>query len=217
MTSSGIPALRKNPKVPWEEFERHVKDVLKTASEKVAVYVEGKRTLKADDAEYEVDAYAEVELFGGATVKIIIECKRYTAAVKRDTVMALHRKTQEVGAHKAMLFATSGFQRGALAYALKHGIALVKLADGAATYMTRSIDAPTRVPDFVPNLVCLLRHAHNSYTTVGPKNPGAFREWLMAPTPTATAPEVEDDPTPEFDAPRSGENAEQYGKGPGRP
>lgn len=37
-----------------------------------------------------------------------------------------------------MLFTTSGFQSGAIKYAKAHGIALVSIIEGAATYQTRS-------------------------------------------------------------------------------
>lgn len=50
----------------------------------------------------------------------------------------LHDKVRSVGAHKGMLFTTSGFQSRAIKYAKAHGIALVSIIDGAATYETRS-------------------------------------------------------------------------------
>jgi hypothetical protein len=128
--------------LPWEEYEGQVKNVLESSGGRVNLRVGGKRTLKTGDAEYEVDAYAEIEVFGGAVLKVIIECKRYKNPVNRDLVMALHRKTQELGAHKAMLFATSSFQSGAVAYAKKHGIALVKLAKRRRTSFVAACTAP---------------------------------------------------------------------------
>jgi restriction system protein len=44
------------------------------------------------------------------------------------------------GAQKAILFATNGFQKGALEYAKAHGIALVRILEGELTYETRSAD-----------------------------------------------------------------------------
>jgi len=38
-----------------------------------------------------------------------------------------------------MIFATSTFQKGALAYAKAHGIALIRIADGETCYETRAI------------------------------------------------------------------------------
>ena len=139
---------------------------------------------------------------------MIIECKRYTNPVNRDLVLALHRKTQELGAHKAMMFSTSGFQKGALEYAKKHGIALVKLADGAVTYMAKAENLPEKLPDFVPRLVCLLRPEPRAFSVLGPMRPETFREWLLAPVPTSNDAEPEDDPTPDVDAPESDKDSE---------
>src|SRR5262245_8667529 len=46
---------------------------------------------------------------------------------------------------KAVLFSTNGFQRGAIEYAQKHGVALVRVLEGALTYETRAAST-TRVP-----------------------------------------------------------------------
>ena len=43
------------------------------------------------------------------------------------------------GAHKGILFSTSNFQKGALEYAKKHGIALIRIAEGKACYETLAI------------------------------------------------------------------------------
>jgi restriction system protein len=194
------PPLQINPKVSWEEYERQVHDVLTSAGGRVNLQVTGKRTLKAGDGEdeYEVDASAELEMFGGALIKIIIECKCHTKPVNRDLVLTLHAKAQDLGAHKAMLFSTSGFQKGAVTYAKRYGISLVQLADGRVTYFTRSATAPERVPDFVPKLVCLMRYALGSWAVVGSSNPKEFREWVLAPNPVPSDEEPADDPTRDF-------------------
>lgn len=47
-------------------------------------------------------------------------------------------KKRATGAQKALLVATNGFQKGAIGYAKVHGIALVRIVEGAFTYETRS-------------------------------------------------------------------------------
>ncbi len=196
--------LRKNPRVSWDEYEQQVKDVLISAGGQVTLRVDGKRLLAVEEGEYEVDAYAEVVLFGGALIKIIVECKRHTRPVARDFVLALHGKIQALGAHKGMLFSTSGFQRAAVSYARKHGIALVKLNDEededkpsfvaycmappegymASLRALVTVLAPglidLKVPDYDAPLVCVLRSAPRPSTIIGSENPRAFREWLLS-------------------------------------
>ena len=70
---------------------------------------------------------------------VLVECKRHSRPIERGEIMALHAKLREVGAHKAMIFATCGFQRGALGYAQKHGIATIIFVDGAFLYETRTL------------------------------------------------------------------------------
>lgn len=70
--------------------------------------------------------------------KTIIECKRYKTPIKRDTVLALHSKVQELGAHKGMLISSSRFQSGAIEFAKEHGIALVQVIDGRLNYHTKN-------------------------------------------------------------------------------
>jgi restriction system protein len=197
---------RKKPKLAWDAFERHVRDVLESAKGRVKLRVHGKRTLKARDAEYEVDAYAELKVFGAATIKIIIECKRYTRPVTRDLVLALYAKTQELGAHKAMLFSTSSFQRGAVAFARAHGIALVQLKEERTGDETYCVAEPSALYvtgfalfnplvdfilekfndeeiDYEPRIECVLRSSPRPSTVIGSSNPSAFHDWLLSSPP----------------------------------
>jgi restriction system protein len=59
--------------------------------------------------------------------------------VEREDVQVLADKLRAVGAQKAILFATNGFQRGALEYARAHGIALVRVIEGKFTYEMRNM------------------------------------------------------------------------------
>jgi restriction system protein len=59
--------------------------------------------------------------------------------------MLLNQKLQEIGAHKGMIFSTSGFQSGAIEFATEHGIATITVQDGKTNYHTKS-----RRKDVVP-------------------------------------------------------------------
>jgi restriction system protein len=108
--------------------------------------------LKGIDGEYVMDVTARFEALG-ADFLVLIECKHLKRSVERDVVQVLVDKVHSVGAQKGMLFATAGFQRGALEYARNHGIALVHVADGRTSYQTRSA-VPTRsFPSWLPRHV----------------------------------------------------------------
>jgi restriction system protein len=94
--------------------------------------------LPGTGGEYEIDAVAEFSIFQGARIVVLVECKRYNRPVEREVVLSLSSKLHDVGAHKAMIFSTSGFQKGALEYASAHGIATITFIDGKSTYETRA-------------------------------------------------------------------------------
>ena len=87
-------------------------------------------------------------LFHGAKITILVECKRYARPVEREKVLALWAKLQDVGAHKAIMFATSGFQSGALTYAKNKGIATVIFVDGDFLYETKSMSLESKLPSW---------------------------------------------------------------------
>lgn len=60
--------------------------------------------------------------------------------INPGTDKAHFRKVQSVGAQKGVMFSTSHFQSGALAYAKTHGIALVFVTEGRLTIERRSAD-----------------------------------------------------------------------------
>jgi len=106
--------------------------------------VSHRRMLEGSGGQYEIDVVAEFEALGGASIIVLVECKYYRRSnpIKRDTVMTLHAKLQDVGAHKGILFSTSRFQRGALQYAKAHGIGLVRVEDGGTVgYETKMLGA----------------------------------------------------------------------------
>lgn len=157
----GRPELgKRNPDSPWnpatsvqvtpEEYELQVLEWLRKAAEPLENFnTEHLSKLKGLSGEYEFDVMAEFSIFGGATIIVLVECKRYNKPVERDKVLALYAKIQDVGAHKGMMFSTSGFQRGALQYADAHGIATVTFLDGKNTYETKMFGPSPEPPPYV--------------------------------------------------------------------
>jgi restriction system protein len=125
------------------EFERLVKTQLFAGSDFKLIELTHNRKINIDGQEYQIDVYYEVEHLG-MSFKVLVECKRYKSAIKREKVQVLKDKLAETGCNKGVLVSTSGFQRGTIEYAKRHGIALVRLVNGEMLFQTRSA-----VPDFV--------------------------------------------------------------------
>lgn len=133
------PMANPNLEISAAEFERLVRDwILKQGGELTSLEVKHDVKVEAYDSSYQIDVLAKFQAFAGAEFIVLIECKKYRNAVERELVQVLHDKVRSVGAHKGMLFTTIGFQSGAIKYAKAHGIALVSIIEGAATYETRS-------------------------------------------------------------------------------
>jgi restriction system protein len=133
------PMANPNLEISATEFERLVRDwILKQGGELTSLEVTHDVKMETYDSTYQIDVLAKFQAFAGAEFTVLIECKKYRSAVERELVQVLHDKVRSTGAHKGMLFATSGFQSGAIKYAKAHGIALVSVIDGAASYETRS-------------------------------------------------------------------------------
>ena len=139
--------------ISYLDFERWVRDLLANLGQELKeINVQHNQEVEAHDGIYQIDVLATFSAFG-ADFKVIVECKHHKNPIKREVVQALHDKVRSIGAHKGMLFATTGFQRGAIEYAAAHGIALVKVCPGASCYFTRSFDLPVEpcieLPEFV--------------------------------------------------------------------
>lgn len=135
------------------EFERLVRNwIVSQGGELTNLEVTHDAKIEAYDSTYQIDVLAKFQAFGGADFTVLIECKKYQGAVEREQVQVLHGKVGSVGAHKGMLFTTSGFQSGAIKYAAAHGIALVSVADGAAAFQTRSAFPVKNQFSGLPNL-----------------------------------------------------------------
>jgi len=167
------------------EFERYVVGLLEAVAPSVEDFtVTLHDRIEGSDGLYDFDATVRFKL-GGMHFVVVVEAKRHSHPIKRELVQVLHDKLRSVGAHKAAMLATSPYQRGALEYATKHGIALATVTEGRFTYETRSLDVVPALdrqtamdrfglPEFVAHSyrpggsprstrVTLLSEAHPSY------------------------------------------------------
>lgn len=117
------------------------------------ITVSTREVMHGHDGDYEIDAVVRMVILGGAEITVLVECKRFARPVEREVLLGLHSKLRSLGAQKAMIFTTRGFQSGALEYAEKHGIACVAMAPGDTYYLTRSLASPPSLPPGWPQVV----------------------------------------------------------------
>jgi len=144
--------------------------------------------LPGTGGEYEIDAVAEFSIFQGARIVVLVECKRYNRPVEREVVLSLISKLRDVGAHKAIIFSTSGFQRGALEYAAAKGIATITFIDGKSTYNTRSrfqlsVEPPPWINFPKYSGLFLSYHDNRLYSSlIGKESLDILQAWLQRDT-----------------------------------
>ncbi len=112
--------------------------------------------LSAHDGVYQIDVLASYTALG-VNMTVLVECKRYKNPVQRDVVQVLHDKLRSTGAHKGIIFSTSGFQDGAVQYALRHKIALITMLPGKFLNVTnclKSLYKSGREPKFIGEYIC---------------------------------------------------------------
>lgn len=130
------------PKVEmtFDDYEVGVKNVVEAKGHDLKDFqVTRKEVLEGADGEYEIDVVARFTILGGAEVLVLIECKHHKNSIKRELVQALHSKLISVGAHKAMMFTTANYQRGAVEFATAHGISLVRFTDSELNYAVKAV------------------------------------------------------------------------------
>lgn len=186
MTQNSVKVVEISP----TQFETQVKTWLQKASDGLRHFrVTHRKTIEGSGGQYEIDVVAEFEALGGASIIVLVECKYYRSSnpIKRDTVMTLHAKLQDVAAHKGILFSTSRFQRGALQYAKAHGIGLVRVRDGGSFgYETKELGASRHRPPWVPRhkyvgwLLTLTDEGNKSRHLVADDYHDALRGWLYS-------------------------------------
>lgn len=177
-----------------KEFEEQVGSWLRGTSQKLCKFnIIDLKKIEGAGGEYEIDAVAEFEILGGAIITVLVECKYYKSPVKRDVVMILDAKIRDTGAHKGIVFSTSGFQSGALQYAKVHGIATVHVVDGSALYETKGLfDRPMSPPPWVTvfkyagySLTYISEGSYSSHL-VSDDYSDAINEWLISDSTNPT-------------------------------
>lgn len=132
------------------EYEAQVCSWLSQSEDFPCINWINRKVIPGRGGDYEIDVYGEMTFLSGALFKILVECKRWNRPVGRNVVLDLAMKLQYTAAHKGMIFATSGFQRGALKAATEAGIATLTFEDGNARYRTRSMGPAHEPPDWIP-------------------------------------------------------------------
>jgi restriction system protein len=160
-----------------EGFELLVKSWLDAAGRDLKAYQSFHRE-KVDGVNgvYEIDVKATFEEFG-ATFVVLAECKHHKSPIKREAVQVLYDRLRSTGSHKGIVFATTSFQRGAIEYATTHGIALVQVAEGKTSYVTKSYGPPkepppwANIPAHIGWLASLTEDGRQSMAIVSVENP----------------------------------------------
>jgi restriction system protein len=180
--------VKKKPKITSLQFELEVKKYLESTSGKLEEFqMEHRESMDGQDGTYEIDITARFRIFG-ADFLVLVECKNHKNHIKREQVQMLHAKQLSLSAQKAMLFATTPFQDGAVEYANQHGIALVQLASGETLYFTKSGNR-TPLPDSPPSYVGWLIGQHDgangvSYSLVDARYPDTLNKFLFESSPS---------------------------------
>ena len=175
-----------------EEFERQVRNWLEASADgPIRFTIVRSSMLEGDSGEYEIDILAEFEIFDGALIKVLVECKRYKNPVKRDAIMILESKIRDSATHKGMVFSTSGFQKGALTYANKRGIATITVQHGHTNYFTRTAGGRPATPppwvklsEYIGWLITLTKNGDESHSLIDDDRNDPLHEWFHSPLST---------------------------------
>ncbi len=188
MTRTKFPEETTAP--TFEQFEKLVRDILNKYGASLDSFVTRHRENFAEpDGTFEIDVTARFKALG-ADFLVLVECKHHKNPIKRGMVQELHDKMQSIVAQKGMLFASTGFQSGAIKYARTHHIALVRVADGTTATICLSADSvPTPPPSacdagFVGWLATLARDGNEQWELIEAHDPGALRSFLGLEEPT---------------------------------
>lgn len=129
-----------NADISPTDFELICLETLKAYGEKEGLKdfsIFHNQKIETFDSTYQIDIMAEYTALGCKN-KVIVECKKLSRSVERSVVTDLYAKTQSIGAQKAILISTSGFQADAVKFAGVHGIALWQVCDEKIKHITAS-------------------------------------------------------------------------------
>jgi hypothetical protein len=122
------------------EFEQWVTELYVAVDGEVEdLRVTPHEVVHGTDGDYDLDATVRFR-WGGLAFLVLVEAKRHKDPIKRELVASLHSKMLSTGAQKGVILATAPFQRGAIKFAMTHGIALVEVTEGRYSIKTASAD-----------------------------------------------------------------------------
>jgi restriction system protein len=175
--------MKSLPQLSPQAFEDHVRDWLVSTGANLSEFTTTRlEKIEGAGGQYEIDVLVRLELFNGASLVILVECKHHKNSIKRDVVMVLESKLRDTKAHKGMIFSTCDFQSGALTFAKAHGIATLRVTDAGMEYMTRSFGAQSTAP--IPNKciawMCAPTEQGYSMAIVSRNEHEALRKWLSS-------------------------------------
>lgn len=111
-----------------EEYEKAVAEMLQASQHGLTDFdVTPREAMQGKDGEHEIDVVVRFRALG-SDFKVLVECKHHKSPLKRDVVKVLKDRLHPTGSQKGMIFSTSGFQSGALAYAKTHGPTLLDVS-----------------------------------------------------------------------------------------
>jgi restriction system protein len=164
-----------------KEFERKVQHILEASGAKLSNFrTIHREKLSSFDGIYEIDVTARFSALGGNFV-VLVECKNQKNPIKREVVQVLHNRIQSVGAHKGMLFATTTFQKGAVEYAMRHGIALIQITQWNYSWAAFSETMPSISEDeleYVCWLTTLSKEGHVISEMIAERNEDIIKQYL---------------------------------------
>jgi restriction system protein len=166
-----------------KQFEELVCSWLAIGAQGLAnLKVEHLRKVQGTGGEYAIDVAIEFTIFDGARMLILVECKHQKRPVEREQIMVLMAKVRDTGAQKGMIFSTSGFQKGALAYAQRYKIAAITVRDGRAVYSSKGFGPPFFVPsnkhDCFVGIIFEFSPTGISFRRIDSGNLNVISEWL---------------------------------------
>lgn len=158
-----------------QEFELEIRRILEEEGVRPRDFsVDHLEKIPGAEGDYIIDVTARFEALG-VDFLVLIECKRQTRPIERFIVQVLADKMRSVGAQKGIIFATADFRSGAIAYAQKHGIALVHVKDGKFAYQTKANSPiahyPAWIPKILTSLVTLTDEGNMTYSALGAIGP----------------------------------------------
>lgn len=92
------------------------------------IAIDHQRSFKTLGGNYKIDLSYSFSLFE-QTYLTLVECKYWNSSVSREKVGYFKSILDEVGAHKGVIVTTRGFQTGAITYAQRHNIGLIKITN----------------------------------------------------------------------------------------